>query len=396
MASIRRRMPSYRLHKSSGQARVIICGQHHYLGLYGSEESWEKYRRLVAELNISPIPNHHSGNKVFGSSRFTIDELILAYWHHAKEYYVKNGKPTDEQHCIRLALRQLRKLYSTTEAGEFGPKALKAVRKRMIDADYSRKTICDSISRIRRMFKWAASEEILSVSVFQSLTTIEPLKKGRSGARETEPVRAVSAENVQATLPFLLPYVAAMVQIQELAGMRPQDIRNLRTSDLDTTGEVWIYTPHTHKTEYLGLKRRIAIGPHAQSILASYLKPLAPNEYVFSPKEAVNVLRRAEPGDNRPKIKPCHPAKRGKNTSRTPGSQYGKRSYEVAIARACKKAGVEHWTPNQLRHSCAVRIRTKYGAEAAAAVLGNSLGMVVEVYAESNFELAKRVMLEIG
>ena len=32
----------------------------------------------------------------------------------------------------------------------------------------------------------------------------------------------------------------------------------------------------------------------------------------------------------------------------------------------------------------------------AAAVLGNSLGMVVEVYAESNFELAKRIMREIG
>ena len=30
-------VPSYRLHKSSGQARVLIGGRHIYLGVYGSE-----------------------------------------------------------------------------------------------------------------------------------------------------------------------------------------------------------------------------------------------------------------------------------------------------------------------------------------------------------------------
>ena len=43
-------VPSYRLHKPSGQARVIVNGKHHYLGRYGSPESQEAYARLVAEL----------------------------------------------------------------------------------------------------------------------------------------------------------------------------------------------------------------------------------------------------------------------------------------------------------------------------------------------------------
>jgi len=39
MAVRSRRVPAYRLHKPSGQARVIINRKHHYLGNYGSPES---------------------------------------------------------------------------------------------------------------------------------------------------------------------------------------------------------------------------------------------------------------------------------------------------------------------------------------------------------------------
>ena len=46
-------VPSYRLHKPSGQARVIIDGEHIYLGPYGSPESHERYARLIAERAAS-------------------------------------------------------------------------------------------------------------------------------------------------------------------------------------------------------------------------------------------------------------------------------------------------------------------------------------------------------
>jgi len=44
-----KRVPSYRLHRSSGQARVIIDGKHVYLGPYGSPQSREMYAKLIAE-----------------------------------------------------------------------------------------------------------------------------------------------------------------------------------------------------------------------------------------------------------------------------------------------------------------------------------------------------------
>ena len=45
-------VPTYRLHKPSGQARVIINGEHIYLGQVRLPESREKYARLIAELAI--------------------------------------------------------------------------------------------------------------------------------------------------------------------------------------------------------------------------------------------------------------------------------------------------------------------------------------------------------
>jgi hypothetical protein len=43
------RQPSYRFHKARNCAVVTLNGRDHYLGLYDSPESWEKYHRLIAE-----------------------------------------------------------------------------------------------------------------------------------------------------------------------------------------------------------------------------------------------------------------------------------------------------------------------------------------------------------
>lgn len=42
-------VPSYRLHKLTGQAVVTISGCDHYLGLHDTPESKQKYARLVQE-----------------------------------------------------------------------------------------------------------------------------------------------------------------------------------------------------------------------------------------------------------------------------------------------------------------------------------------------------------
>ncbi len=113
------RTPSYRLHRPSGQARVIIDGTHIYLGKYDSPESWEKYHRTVAEwLAGRTKPSTKPPIQIEPP---TINSLILAFWQHVKKRYVKNGKPTSEQKSFRAVLRPL---YGRALVTEFGHLAL--------------------------------------------------------------------------------------------------------------------------------------------------------------------------------------------------------------------------------------------------------------------------------
>jgi len=395
-------VPRYRHYKPKNLGVVRIDGRDHYLGRYDSAASWEKYHRLVAEwlrhLNtggtISPSPTLTQSSEGHGPS---IDQVILAYFEFAKGYYRKNDQLTGETENIRLALRPLRKLYGQTSASAFGVRDLELVRENMIQSGLARTVINARVGRIRRAFRWASKKGLVPETAYHALTALEGLKRGRSAARETVSVQPVPAEHVEAVLPYLGSHVRAMVLVQELAGMRPQDIRNMRTGDIDMSADVWVYKPWTHKTEHHGAVRRIALGPRAQAILTPFLKPDKPDDYVFSPKEAVADLRDKRRQQRRTPITPSQLQRTPKaKPKRTPGEQYKKGSYETVIRRACLKAEVPVWSPNRLRHNCATRVRQKYGIEAAAAVLGNSLGMVAEVYSESNFEKAMQVMREIG
>src|SRR5262245_30612109 len=97
------RTPSYRLHKSSGQAVVTLNGKDHYLGRFTSPESRDAYDRLLAEwLANRRLPCQSSSSP---TDLISINELLLAYWEHVRHYYRKNGEPTSEQDTIRQALR---------------------------------------------------------------------------------------------------------------------------------------------------------------------------------------------------------------------------------------------------------------------------------------------------
>src|SRR3954451_21465818 len=89
------RLPKYRRYKPKDLAVVRIDGHDHYLGRYGSEESREKYRRLIAEW-LGRLPQLPAGGKAADAEGLTISELILAYLTFAEGYYRKDGRPTRE------------------------------------------------------------------------------------------------------------------------------------------------------------------------------------------------------------------------------------------------------------------------------------------------------------
>ena len=161
-----------------------------------------------------------TGTAPVSTAPVIVAEVMAAYIKFARGYYRKNGKVTRECEMIVECCRFIKPLYSRTPAVEFGPLALKAVRNAMIEADHSRKHINKNVERIRRMFKWAAAEELIPASVPQALAMVSGLRKGRSAAREG-PILPVDDATVAATLPHLPEVVADMVAIARLPGCDP-------------------------------------------------------------------------------------------------------------------------------------------------------------------------------
>jgi integrase len=272
------RIPSYRRHRPTGQAVVTVDGKDLYLGLWGTATSKSEYDRLIGEW----IAN---GRRLKNEVKISVNELIAAYIEFALGYYRKHGRPTGTLAGIRIALGFLRGSYGHTLVSEFGPLALIALRERMIQTGQSRSYVNGNIDRIRRCFKWGVSQELVPVNVYQALLSVSGLRKGRSKARETEPIGPVSDETLNATIAKLSPIVADMIRFQRLTGCRPDEVCSLRPCDIERSTDVWLYRPHRHKTEHHDRERIVCIGPKAQSVLLPYLLRDATSP-CFSPAES--------------------------------------------------------------------------------------------------------------
>ncbi len=84
-------------------------------------------------------------------------------------------------------------------------------------------------------------------------------------------------------------------------------------------------------------------------------------------------------------------------TTRTLRDRYNTASYRRSITRACVAAQISEWSPHQLRHNAATRLRREFGIDLAATILGHRLGsQVTEIYAEANVSKAKAVVAKVG
>lgn len=140
---------------------------------------------------------------------------------------------------LTFSLAPVKQLYGHTSAAEFGPRALAAVRQKMIESKLCRNLVNRRIDRVRRVFKWAAAKELIPVTSYQALRTLTGLRRGRTESRESEPVKPVDPDHVTATLPFLNRHVRAMVELQRHTGMRPGKVCNLTIGEhkpLDESG----------------------------------------------------------------------------------------------------------------------------------------------------------------
>lgn len=390
-------VPKYRKHRASGQAIVTINGRDHYLGVHGSKASRIEYDRLIGQW-VASLRDPLFGLPEERAAAQTVAQLINAFRKHCeKRYRHQDGTPTGAIETIKAVMKRLRKLYGDVAASDFRPLSFKHFIQTMIDEDLSRTYINMAISKVKQMFRWAVSEELIDEAVSRRLESVRGESRGSSSARETDGVEPVADEIVEKTIPHMPTMIQAMVKLQRLTGMRPSETCCMKPMELDEHSGVLLYRPGQHKTKHKGKSRVIVIGPQGRLLLAPYLD--ANESYVFSPIKSIK-LEMSRRGVKR-------------SVPKTVGEHYTNDSFRRAIHRACELAfpypknattaekaewrKVYWWSPNQLRHSLATEVRAvERDLESVAAVLGHSNVSTSEIYAERNLKLAIEVMQKIG
>jgi len=457
--------PSYCHHKKSGQAYVTIDGKQIPLGRHGTPESRAAYDRLIAQWLLRGRQGPSRTADLFEHQGPTINDLAAAFLEHARTYYRKSdGQPTGEYHEFRAVIRHLVHFHGQTPIEKFGPKALRAWRdlltkpltythcmtgKTVQHRGWSRPMANKQTNRVKMIFKWGVSDELVPAAIYQALATVRGLAAGRTDARETQPVKPVAETHVQSIYGQLPRPIEAILKLQLLTGARGGELCIMRAIDIDMSAAVWVYRPATHKTQWHGHEREIMLGKQCQEIIRPFLPTLPyrtdeeAKAYLFSPRLAVQDLRAKRAAARTTPAGQGNEA--GSNITEQPqrvaGDHYTSSSYRRAVQRACETAfplplelarvkvparnrktmkrwetraewkarlGPEKWAqleswikshrfhPHQVRHTVATKLRKLYNLETAGVVLGQKSLAVTQGYAEQNRDLGRKVAMEIG
>ncbi len=392
------RVPALQLHRATGRAKARFGNRDIYFGRFGTPEANAAYHAVVAHwLRTGELPASRADIK---ATVPTVGDLITGYT-------LARGRAETRTFAAaeKPALDRLARFFGDQPATNFGPLMLKRFRETVLrersrnGRRLTRQYVNDKIvPTVLRLFRWAAAEERLGSAgpnILKALESVPSLKPGETDAPETEPVRPVSLDVIRATLAHLPPVVGDMVRVQLLTAMRPGEVCAMRWSEIDTSGPVWIFSPRRHKTKHRGRTRAVAIPAPAQAILMRY-RARPEHEAMFSPADSEAQRLALARQARRSKVPPSQMDRSVDDPKTRPGDCYRTDGYGQAIRRACESAGIDPWSPNQLRHAAATIARKARGLDAAGALLGHAKADVTQVYAERDQNLAASVAAEIA
>lgn len=379
------RIPKYCLHKPSGQGYCTLNGKQVYLGPYADPATQIAYNRAIAEWLAA------GRRPAVPKDELTVTELCAAFIEYAKRCYSENGKLSPHGEVLRSIALKLEALYGTLPAQQFGPVQLKTIRAAWVKEKVTRGVVNRYTRYIVRVFKHAVENDMIGAQVCGALQMVEPLRRGRSEARESTPITPVEDARIDAVLPLVSRQVAAILNLMRLTGMRPGEACIMRPCDIDrSSSDIWVYRPASHKTQHHGKDREIFLGPRGQEVLRPFMLRPA-DSYMFSAVEAERERYAACETHRRPNQKPS-----ARKTPRILSERYDTGAVNRCVNRAAKKVGIDTFSINRIRHSVGTRIRREFGLEAAQVALGHSQANITQVYAERDRTLAAKVAAEIG
>jgi integrase len=215
------------------------------------------------------------------------------------------------------------------------------------------------MAEIRLAFQWGVGEELVPVNVYQAIREVKPLRAGEFDIPEGKEVQPVPLELVRATLPFLSPEVAGIVELMMYTVSRPGEIAKITAEMIDKNGPegAWVYWLGKHKMAWRGKKRFLVFGKEAQVVLKRHWKATG----LFFVNERT-------------------------------GKKFTSEQIRKAIVWGCKRAGLAYWYPYQIRHATYSKTSLEHGVEAAALLAGHSNGQMAARYDHSKVARAAKLL----
>ena len=355
---------------SRGMAVVYIHGRRIFLGPWPehpkppSSEVQAKYKAALVVANLSDKPQP--------IAQSTMAVLVDKITDWAADYY--QTAPKDLWAIAQAAQLLLAVTGKVMRVEDLGPSHIVACRDALVASGRTRQGINKSLGIIRRILRRACELGLLPPAVLTGCLVVPGLRPGRTAAPEALRREGVPDDVLEATEKHLSPQMKAMVRVQRITGMRPNELVRMTWNQIDQSGAVWMYKPTRHKCAWRGQSREILLGVKAQAILSEwrFLDGLP----VFSPKRDRPHLLQA--------------------WQRAPKAEWLVSSYAHAVARACIAANVPRWSPQDLRKAAAQEIREEFGLEVAAAVLGHSVEVNQRHYSTHSRKAAMEVVKKLG
>ena len=206
--------PKYCFHVS-GRAFVTVGGKRIYFGTHGTPESYAKYAKILQALkeNDGRFPD---GFDINLTDAVLSVSLVTAEFRSCAESRYSDNK--NERRRLMLLCDLLDEKFGDVAASGFWPSKLNELRNTFIVRGNARRYVNDQVARTVQIFKHAVSMELIKRSQLDRLKTLEPLRRGKTAAKESKQRTPASLESVRAAVGFISPTSRATRRVMVSTG----------------------------------------------------------------------------------------------------------------------------------------------------------------------------------
>lgn len=259
---------------------------------------------------------------------------------------------------------------------------------------FTETTVNDYRTNVLTVLRWAVSRKakLASPTIIAEAEAVGPIEPGRTPARKRRKVDVIPDEDLEKRIDLARKYAASIspssrrnrqrrqtwkvfalaMIVQRETGMRPDELAIMRTRDIVCLDGKWYYRPASHKTEHHDEEREIPLSWRAKEALdEAYMLRITDG--------AQHVLGFAQEFDGDSRIF-------GWEAKVQPSNGYYQKWRELE-----RKFGLDHFTPNQVRHT-AITEFAQHDLLGASAIAGHRNLTTTQNYIHKKREAAQRVL----